>query len=244
MQPMISPVLETSRLIFAPVAASFKTSVPASVKSLVHFLLHFGLRIVQYGEYDIREKGTTLKESAEKRSTSDAQCVARALSGESDAFGELIERYWRTAFAIALSRTGEVQAAEDVAQDAFLRAWRQLPSLRAPARFAPWLSKIVAQRATDHLRRSARAANAVQPVGDVEAHALAASPNPGLSAEEVRLVREAVGRLPQIFKDVILLRFMAGLSSKEIALRTGARAGAVRVRLHRAYKRLRKDLAL
>ena len=75
--------------------------------------------------------------------------------------------------------------------------------------------------------------------GDLDMRALAAPSNPGLNNEEVRLVRHAVARLPRKFSEVILLRFVAGLSSKEIA----RCAGTVRVSLHRAYKRLRKDLA-
>jgi len=119
-----------------------------------------------------------------------------------------------------------------------------LRTLRDPARFAPWLSKIAAQGATDYFRKTARAAAAgLQQSADFSMQAPAASPNPGLSGEDVRLVRRAVAGLPHKFREVVLLRFVAGLSSKEIARRTGARAGTVRVRLHRAYKRLRKDLA-
>jgi RNA polymerase sigma-70 factor (ECF subfamily) len=66
---------------------------------------------------------------------------------------------------------------------------------------------------------------------------------PGLTESEIHFVRSAVGRMPEKFQQIIIMRFMAGLSAAQIADKLGKRPGTVRVWLHRAYKILRKDLA-
>jgi len=73
--------------------------------------------------------------------------------------------------------------------------------------------------------------------------ALAVNKNPGLSAEQAHFVRQTVGRLPEKFRKLIIMRFVGGLSAVEIAKQLGKRHGTVRVGLHRAYKLLRKELA-
>jgi RNA polymerase sigma factor (sigma-70 family) len=71
----------------------------------------------------------------------------------------------------------------------------------------------------------------------------ALSANPGLTQNQVRFVRQTIRRLPEKFRTMIVMRFVADLSTVQIAKQLGKRPGTVRVRLHRAYKLLRKDLA-
>ncbi|MBC8216980.1 MAG: sigma-70 family RNA polymerase sigma factor, partial [Planctomycetes bacterium] len=78
---------------------------------------------------------------------------------------------------------------------------------------------------------------------DELAEELAGASNPGLTQSQVHFVRQTVGRLPEKFRTLIVMRFMAGLSTVQIAEQLGKRPGTVRVRLHRAYKILRRDLA-
>ncbi|MBN2131227.1 MAG: sigma-70 family RNA polymerase sigma factor [Sedimentisphaerales bacterium] len=184
----------------------------------------------------------------ERRQTesSDERLVRAALAGDLVAFGTLVERYWNMAFALALSRMSDPQEAEDVAQESFLKAYSQLSALRDPSRFAGWVSKITQQQCSDALRKRLRCRTALgsqtTSAGQLEAMP-AYSSNPGLTETQMQFVRMTVGQLPERFRNLIIMRFMGGLSAVQIAEQLGKRPGTVRVWLHRAYKILRKDLA-
>jgi RNA polymerase sigma-70 factor (ECF subfamily) len=178
--------------------------------------------------------------------TADEQLVLATLQGDVSSFGTLVERYWRLVFALVLARIHNPAEAEDIAQEAFLKAYAHLRSLRRPARFAGWLSKIASQQCANaaraHLRRKAALTReaAEPPHGE----ALPAySPNPGLTEVQARFVRQTVAKLPEVLQTLVLLRFMTGLSAVQIAEQLGKRPGTVRVYLHRAYQMLRQDLA-
>jgi len=176
----------------------------------------------------------------------DEQLVLATLQGEVSSFGTLVERYWNLVFALALTRINNPVEAEDVAQESFLKAYSHLRSLRRPARFVGWLSKITLQQCTNtvraHIRRRMTFAQAAAEPADWEAIP-AYSPNPGLTEAQTQFVRQTVGKLPKTLQGLVLMRFMAGLSAVQIAEQLGKRPGTVRVYLHRAYQMLRKDLA-
>jgi RNA polymerase sigma factor (sigma-70 family) len=175
----------------------------------------------------------------------DEQLVLATLRGDVSAFGALVERYWRMAFALALSRVHDRMEAEDIAQESLLKAYSQLRSLRDPGRFAGWLSRITLQQCIDAVRKRAKhrspAAESVEPA-DLETVA-AYSPNPGLTESQIQSVRQTVTRLPEKLQRLIIMRFTTGLSAVQIAEQLGKRPGTVRVYLHRAYEILRQDLA-
>jgi RNA polymerase sigma-70 factor (ECF subfamily) len=178
--------------------------------------------------------------------TSDEQLVLATLHGNVASFGILVERYWGLAFALVLARTRNPAEAEDIAQESFLKAYAHLRSLRRPARFAGWLSRIALQQCANaaraHVRRKAALAQeAAEPAREEALPAY--SSNPGLTEAQARFVRETVGRLPEHLQSLVLMRFMTGLSAVEIAAQLGKRPGTVRVYLHRAYQLLRQDLA-
>lgn len=190
--------------------------------------------------------GAWMAEDVEQHSPSDEQLVRATLDGDLSAFGVMVERHWNMVVALALSRIADVGEAEDIAQESFLRGYTHLRSLRDPSRFAGWLSKIALQQCANAVRRDVRQKAAL---GDraVPAEELAAMPactlNPGLTDGQVRFVREAVRRLPTKFQKLVVMRFVAGLSSVQIAKQLGKRPGTVRVWLHRAYNLLRQELA-
>jgi RNA polymerase sigma-70 factor (ECF subfamily) len=186
-------------------------------------------------------KGHAMPDEAAYRGPEDADLVACAIAGDRDAFGMLVERYWRTAVAIAATVVRDPAQAEDVAQEAFVAAYRRLSSLRNPSRFAGWLATVVRQKGVDALRKAARPSPA--PLAIVAEPAWLPSSNPGLTADEAETVRAAVRSLPRKFQEVVILRFVAGLSTNDIAERLAKRPSTVRVWLHRAYGRLRKSLA-
>lgn len=177
---------------------------------------------------------------------SDAQLVEAALSGDTASFGKIVERYWKMAVSLTLSKINDITEAEDIAQESFIKAYSQLGKLRDKSRFAGWLSRIVRQQCVNHIRQRMRReavikhdASALERLGS----GLAVDGNPGLSEQQARFVRQSVRRLPEKFQEVIIMRFVAGLTSAEIAKQLGKRHGTVRVGLHRAYRILRKELA-
>lgn len=176
----------------------------------------------------------------------DEQLVLATLQGDVASFGILVERYWGLAFALVLTRIRNPAEAEDIAQESFLKAYAHLRSLRRPARFAGWLSRIALQQCTNaaRARRRQRTMFAQEATESVDAEALPAySSNPGLTEAQARFVRQTVTKLPDALQTLVLMRFMAGLSAVQIAAQLGKRPGTVRVYLHRAYQMLRRDLA-
>lgn len=180
-------------------------------------------------------------------SLSDEQLIKDIQRGDIASFGIILERYWNMVMAFALSRIDNTADAEDIAQESFLKAYSQLHKLRHPYRFAGWLSKIATQQCVNHIRKNVRKRNACihsDYDADLSAQVVMYKSNPGLTEEQVHFVRKTVSRLPEKFRKVIIMRFVAGLSAVQIAEKLGKRHGTIRVWLHRAYQILRKDLVL
>jgi len=167
----------------------------------------------------------------------DAGLVASTLAGNEDSFTLLVERHRPRIRRVAHSLLGDWAEAEDVAQDTLLVAHATLERLRDPERFGAWLAAIATNLAKMRLRsRRAGWTSLDELVGGV----LHPSPEP---ADEAELVHEALEALSGLQREAVLLHYVAGLSAAEIAARYGESSGAVRVRLHRARKKLRASLA-
>ena len=185
-----------------------------------------------------------MPERPEMTIASDQDIITATLRGDIASFGIIVERYWNMVVAMALSRIADAAEAEDIAQESFLKAYSQLHSLRHPSRFAGWLSRITLQQCANSIRFRARRAKSFGcRATSVECLDGEPAPNPGLTRDQIHFVRRAVRRLPEKFRILIILRFVEGLSAAQIAQQLGKRPGAIRVRLHRAYKILREDLA-
>jgi RNA polymerase sigma-70 factor (ECF subfamily) len=178
--------------------------------------------------------------------TGDEQLVRAALCGDTSAFGEIVERYWNMIVALALTKMSDPTEAEDIAQESFLKAYSNLHTLQKPSRFVGWLSKIANQQCTNSFRKSVRYKTAfgckATPVEQLDQQPAQANPS-GLTESQIHFVRHAVARMPEKFRQLVILRFVAGLSAVQIAEQLGKRPGTIRVWLHRAYNILRKDLA-
>ncbi len=186
-----------------------------------------------------------MTEKPQPVTATDEQLVTAALKGDTPSYGVIVERYWKMAVALALSKINDATEAEDIAQESFIKAYSQLHKLRYPDRFVGWLSKIVTQLCIDHVRKYSRG----QSIATLDTKAfetlnsgLAFANNPGLDQNQINFVRQTVAKLPDKFKKVVIMRFVAGLTSADIAKQLGKRHGTVRVRLHRAYQILRKEL--
>jgi len=167
-----------------------------------------------------------------------AELLAACRRGDRRAFEELVELTHRRVYSLAFRLTGDRTEAEDVAQEAYLRMFRGLAGFREEARFETWMHRIVTNCAISMLKRRGR-------FGDVLAEEPEDLPVPDSTAE-VLVERDSLSRalavLPEGQRVVLLLKDVYGLSCREIGEEVGIEEGAVKVRLHRARKRLRELL--
>jgi RNA polymerase sigma-70 factor, ECF subfamily len=179
----------------------------------------------------------------------EAGVIAAILAGNTHLFHDLIRPYERTVFSMAITLLRNPQDAEDVMQEAFLKAFRNLHAYRAEARFSTWLVSIALNEARSCLRRH-RAVESLDASDENDRIApellrdWREVPSEVLERLEVRkLLREAVTELPLIYREVFLLREFQELSITESAEVLGISPGAVKVRLHRARIMLQRRLA-
>jgi RNA polymerase sigma-70 factor (ECF subfamily) len=167
------------------------------------------------------------------------ELLERCRRGEPEAFKELVERTHRQVYTLAYRLVGDRHEAEDVAQDAYLRVHRSLRTFRGESSFHTWLYRVVANAATTHLRRKGRFGD----LGDEPDLVFRlAEPAPAEATEVDRdELRRALIALPAAQRVVVVMKDAYGFSCQEIADDIGISEGAVKVRLHRARKRL-KDL--
>lgn len=178
---------------------------------------------------------------------SDAEIVNATLNGYKDAFAVLVKRYERPVRAVVMDVLGDYHSTADVSQDAFVKAYRELPRLRKPAAFGPWLMKIAHRCALDLVWQKSREVH-------LKAGFAAATENPGGQLDEpmgsfstgLKLLKgtllAAVVKLPKAEKQVVMLRYFTGHSVKDVAEIVGRSVGTVTKQLSRAHKRLRKVL--
>ncbi|HEX4022312.1 MAG TPA: sigma-70 family RNA polymerase sigma factor [Acidobacteriaceae bacterium] len=182
----------------------------------------------------------------------EAQIIASILAGDSQQFHQLIRPYERSVYAMALSMLKNAADAEDVAQEAFLKAFRNLGSFRADSKFSTWLVSITLNEARSRLRRNQAAKIESLDIPSEEQGHVSPTllrdwrevPSEILERQEVRLLlQEAVLALPEIYREVFLLREVEEMSVKEAAEALGVSDASVKVRLHRARIMLQKKLA-
>jgi len=168
--------------------------------------------------------------------------VERAQAGDREAFRELVETHQHEVYTLALRLTRDPDLAADVAQEAFVRAWRALPRFRAEAAFGTWLHRIVVNTAWTLRRRAARHHH-----DELDERALAlpagslGSPEVvGERTEQRRHLETALDRLPMGQRTVVVLKDVHGWSHEEIAEALDITVSASKVRLHRAHLRLRR----
>jgi RNA polymerase sigma-70 factor (ECF subfamily) len=161
-----------------------------------------------------------------------AATIRAAAAGDQDAFGRLYAGYVRLVHAIVLGRVprGDV---DDLVQDVFLTAYSRMRELRDPAAFGSWIGSIARNRATDFLRQR-------RPHVELPAEL----PGGDAIASESLAVLDAVRKLPEAYRDTLMLRLVEGMCGNEIAERTGLTPASVRVNLHRGMKLLREKLGL
>ncbi|WP_433324509.1 RNA polymerase sigma factor [Spirillospora sp. CA-294931] len=175
----------------------------------------------------------------------DGVLVARARTGDTAAFERLVRRYSGPVYRIALRVLNDADAAQDVAQEAFVAAWRRLDEIRAGQAFAAWLYRIATTRALSAARRRGTAGQP-DPVEEPDTGAPARTGDPvqHVLAEDLRgALWRALARLTPEQRACWVLRELEELSYDEIAEITRSGPDAVRGRIHRARTRLAEELS-
>lgn len=169
----------------------------------------------------------------------DTELVDEARAGDLAAFELLVARHQDVAVRVATLIGGPADA-PDVAQEAFVKAWRALDRFRPGAPFRPWLLRIVANEARNARRAAGRRAHlALRATAVVPADASGRFDLLAIAAEERGRLLRALERVSDADRDVISCRFFAELSERETAAVLGCRPGTVKSRLSRALDRLR-----
>ena len=181
----------------------------------------------------------------------EAQLIASILAGETQLYHELIRPYERSVYMMALSYMKNEADAEDVTQEAFLKAFHHLATFRSEAKFSTWLVGIALNEARSRLRHEGvMRMESIDDTPEEGGHISPAIlrdwreiPSEALEREEIReMLQKAITSLPDIYREVFLLRDVEELNNVETAAALCITVGNVKVRLHRARMMLQKQL--
>jgi RNA polymerase sigma-70 factor (ECF subfamily) len=173
------------------------------------------------------------------------ELIRRSQAGDGEAFGVLVERYKGKVFSLAYGFTRDRVAADDLAQEVFIKAYVSLSKFQAKSEFGTWLYRVAVNHIKDYLRKNKRRMKEI-PLEEAGDRALASS---DLGPEEQRLrevereiVQAALARLPEKYRVILTLRDIDGLSYEDISGILKLSPGTVDSRLHRARRKLREKL--
>ena len=169
--------------------------------------------------------------------------IARARRGDADAFEQLVAAYRDQVFRLALRMCGNEADADEVAQEAFLSAWKALPNFRGDSRFSTWLYQLTSHAAID-LMRSLSFVNEDDESCELDRPDPAPGPQQQAEQSETRqAVRDAIGQLSPEYRQIVVLRFLQELSYEEIGAVLKLPPGTVKSRLNRAKSQLKGILS-
>lgn len=177
----------------------------------------------------------------------DKHILVRAKRGELDAFEELVRRYEKRVYAVALRSSGSPEDAADIVQEVFLRAWRSIESFRGDSGFSTWLFRITMNMCVDFARHkhSQPQTQSIVDEEENERQVPDTAPTPEEHLENREMGRELAAALDEISEEhrrIVLLRDVSGMSYTEIADVLEISEGTVKSRLSRARIALRKVL--
>ncbi|MCS7225255.1 MAG: sigma-70 family RNA polymerase sigma factor [Armatimonadetes bacterium] len=184
------------------------------------------------------------------------ELINRSRSGDRVAYQKVFERFHRTVYSLAIHLVQNPDDADDITQEAFLRAWERIKQLTSPHAFRNWLLTITVNLARSLLRK--RTSEPVVTAADLwesadweseqEEEKILEQPTPDIineaeEREKIRLIHQAVAALPLFFREVVILHYFEGLDIGEVAQVLKIPVGTVKSRLARARQRLRDALA-
>ena len=180
----------------------------------------------------------------------DQELISECLSGQTEAFGQLVVRYQDRLYHTLVNVLGSRDEARDVAQDAFVHAFQKLNTFRGNSAFYSWLFRIAMNAAVSHRRKHRRIPISIEATREqtgIEPSDARPETEPAHAvelAERQALVRSALAQLPDEYRTVLVLKEMESLKYEEIAEIVGCPIGTVRSRIHRARSELREKLRI
>ncbi|WP_315852114.1 RNA polymerase sigma factor [Tautonia rosea] len=174
--------------------------------------------------------------------SSTAALVIRARDGDREAFGQLVEQYQRTVYAVALSRLGNASEAMELTQEVFLHVMGRLDQLREPERFAGWLRQVTVRMAINRATRRVPPASIEDEVLDGTAVHRHEPLDELITQERARRLWEALNQLKSLDREALVAFYIRELSLIEIAEELDVPIGTIKRRLHTARKRLKAQL--
>jgi RNA polymerase sigma-70 factor (ECF subfamily) len=190
----------------------------------------------------IQKCSFSIREGGEAVSSRDRRLLRKLTTGQTRAYIQAVEQHYERIYAFLYRLAQHTALAEDLTQDTFAAAWRSLDRFEGRASFATWLHKIALNTYREYRRRDRLTADPIDEEG-------VAWPDPApelierLRTEELqRKVQQAVARLPEIYREVVILRCYQGLKYREVAELLGVPLGTIQHRLHVAFEKLRTAL--
>ncbi len=175
----------------------------------------------------------------------ETEWVQRAQAGDQEAFGELVRLHHDRIYGLLMRLTRNPDMAQELEQQTWIKAWRNLPRFRGDSSFSTWVYTIATRNAQDHHRRLKRRGEVeyLEGVDQLPSGSATAQPDRALMHRETGgRILEALDRLGEKHRTVMVLRELEGLSYEEIARVLKCRVGTVMSRLHHARKQIRLQL--
>ena len=172
----------------------------------------------------------------------DSELVRSCLTGNNDAFAELVSRYKRLIYSVAYKFTKENEEADDMAQEAFIKIYRSLSRYNDKYTFSTWCVKVATNVCLDHVRR--KKLNCVS-LEEIENFTVTDTDSPEehyLRKEKRQVLQDAIDSLPEIYREPIVMFHQKGMSYKEIAEDLGKPMSIIKNRIFRARHALRENL--
>lgn len=177
----------------------------------------------------------------------DVQLVARSLKQDHEAFGQLIDRHAAKIVNLAYRMVGNRVEAEDLAQEAFLTAFKALSTFRADSKFSTWLYRIATNKCKDWLRvkRPGMGQQDVDIDETLDIHiAEEQTPERLLSQQQVaQALEQAIQRLPLLYREAFVLKHIEGMSYEEMEAILGVNSDTLKMRVYKGRLQLSRDLA-
>ena len=180
----------------------------------------------------------------------DVQLIQRVLSGDDDAFSLLVRKYQKQVHALAWRKIGDFHIAEEITQDTFLKAYKQLATLKKPQRFVSWLYVIAANLCSSWLRKKRLPTQSLEHLEQEDKEQLEKGAYSEFVVEEKErisgqtqrhVVKKLLAKLPESERTVMTLHYFGEMSCPEISAFLGVSANTIKSRLRRAQQRLKKE---
>src|SRR6266849_9874616 len=186
----------------------------------------------------------TMTRAVKTTDSSDFELVTQSLAGNRDAFGWIVARYQSLLCSLAYSATGSLSQSEDLAQETFVTAWKQLADLREREKLRSWLCRISRNLTYDELRRQGREPLHKAELLEEVQESPAAEPLPSdytISREEEAILWRSIERIPESYREPLVLYYREHQSVENVAAALDLSEDAVKQRLSRGRKLLHEQ---